>query len=118
MSEAVKSMLQWYKHTQVCYAHSADVTESGNLEQPADGSRGWNLQELIAPAKDIFCAGSNWVQIGTKATLLKAISTFTGIQAPILENVAEMSKASTAQKMSWASKTQTIKGSKTLRIVS
>jgi len=80
----------------VCYTQLADVTESGNLEQPESDcaksrwfTRGWTLQELIAPAKVIFFAGSDWVEIGTKSTLLKAISSITGIQAPILENVRE-----------------------------
>ncbi|EIW52001.1 HET-domain-containing protein [Trametes versicolor FP-101664 SS1] len=56
LSEAIKSMYVWYKHSAVCFAFLPDV--SGEDELAAEKSefrrsrwftRGWTLQELIAP---------------------------------------------------------------------
>ncbi len=60
LSESINSMFEWYKRSAVCYALLCDV----HGEEPlADGSgfaqsrwftRGWTLQELIAPEIVVF----------------------------------------------------------------
>ncbi|KAM0420630.1 hypothetical protein ACHAPT_011546 [Fusarium lateritium] len=57
LSEAINSMYQWYRDSVICYAYLEDVTDT----LPAKGTsskgfaesrwftRGWTLQELIAP---------------------------------------------------------------------
>jgi hypothetical protein len=57
LSEAINSMYQWYQAAHVCYAYLEDVPADG---QPSDMprsrwfTRGWTLQELIAPQRVIF----------------------------------------------------------------
>ena len=56
LSEAINSMFQWYKDSHICYAFLDDVDsglEEAQLKNPLENSRwftrGWTLQELIAP---------------------------------------------------------------------
>jgi hypothetical protein len=54
LSEAINSMYQWYKNSQICYAYLEDVSLSTlgetRLEKSRWFMRGWTLQELIAPS--------------------------------------------------------------------
>lgn len=46
-------MFAWYKAAQLCVVHLADVTDPEDLEQFGKSvwfTRGWTLQELLAPA--------------------------------------------------------------------
>lgn len=74
-------------------------------------SRGWCLQELIAPKRLLFYNlrpnGSKCQVIGDKAGLVKTISAATNIDAVILEHKAPLSTMSVAQRMSWASNRKT-----------
>jgi hypothetical protein len=68
-------------------------------------TRGWTLQELIAPSIVIFL-DKEWHEIGTKSSLQRMISEVTSIPANILlEGRPEY--ASIAQRMSWASRRET-----------
>jgi hypothetical protein len=56
LSEAINSMFQWYKDSNVCYAYLSDVTGRGDRDQVLGEfarsiwfDRGWTLQELLAP---------------------------------------------------------------------
>lgn len=66
-------------------------------------TRGWTLQELIAPATVEFYA-QDWTRIGTKEELSHVLSQITGIDEPTLKgrDVKEVSVAK--RMMSWASK--------------
>ena len=66
LSEAINSMFRWYKEAEVCFAYLADVPT--NCDLGADDSafrksrwhtRGWTLQELIAPDFLIFLS-TDW----------------------------------------------------------
>ncbi len=110
LSEAINSMFRWYRDAKVCYAYLADVSVL-SLDPAAmevfRGSRwftrGWCLQELLAPETLVFY-DRDWKEIGTKQGLQTEISIFTGIKE---EHVSNPMSASTAQKMSWASKRKT-----------
>jgi hypothetical protein len=68
-------------------------------------TRGWTLQELLAPLSIIFF-NKDWKELGTKASLAKEISTITGIpRVVLLMNSKE--EFSVAQIMSWAAKRET-----------
>lgn len=56
LSEAINSIYQWYQNTDLCYAYLANVPSgSGTAFQESRWfSRGWTLQELIAPKHVIF----------------------------------------------------------------
>lgn len=100
-------MFAWYKCSTVCYAYLEDVSSTSSTLKPDGGvsrwySRGWTLQELVAPLKVDFYDKS-WHKIGTKWSLRQEISSVTGIDEldPIF---FEHGRTSVAQKMSWASK--------------
>jgi hypothetical protein len=77
----------------VCYAYLADVSSSNALNSRSGKesefsrsrwfTRGWTLQELIAPSVVIFL-DQEWQEIGTKLSRQGAISASTGIPARIL----------------------------------
>ena len=103
LSEAINSMYRWYKASAVCYAFLSDVYTN----ELVDGSsmwftRGWTLQELIAPQKVVFY-NQSWSKLGTRKALSAKLSKWTSIHISILRG-APPSEYSIAQRMSWASK--------------
>jgi Heterokaryon incompatibility protein (HET) len=112
LSEAINSMYRWYSTADVCYAYLSDVPSTGDPNAPGSDfsrsrwfTRGWTLQELIAPSVVIFF-GSDWKEIGSKSGLRKAIIDTTGIHLDIILG-GTTEEASIAQRMSWAAKRET-----------
>ncbi|PYI01511.1 ankyrin [Aspergillus sclerotiicarbonarius CBS 121057] len=101
LSEAINSMYQWYLKARVCYVFLADVTSMDDFANSQWFTRGWTLQELIAPKEMIFY-NKYWEKLGTKQTLWKEIEARTGIPASALERKQNLERISIAQKMSWA----------------
>ena len=65
-------------------------------------TRGWTLQELVAPKHVIFF-DRDWKVIGDKISLQKELSARTKITGMFLLQTNNISKASIAQRMSWFS---------------
>lgn len=65
-------------------------------------TRGWCLQELIAPGKLEFYA-SGWSDMGTKFSLCQQLEEMTGIPRDALLGRKPLSEYNAAEKMSWAS---------------
>ncbi|KAE8363541.1 hypothetical protein BDV27DRAFT_129784 [Aspergillus caelatus] len=105
LSEAINSMFAWYQEAEVCYAYLADVPRV-RFEESRWFTRGWTLQELIAPREVIFYDG-NWKKLGDKASLGTRISQCTRIPESILSGEKALDTFSTAQRMSWATERQT-----------
>jgi hypothetical protein len=110
LTEAINSMYRWYQNAAVCYVYLSDVQSSevscdSSFEESAWFTRGWTLQELIAPANVEFY-NCTWHILGTKESLKDAISEITGIGVAILEG-ADPEGLSVAKRMSWASKRTT-----------
>ncbi|KAI1741052.1 HET-domain-containing protein [Xylaria scruposa] len=107
LSEAINSMFRWYRNANVCYAYLCDVFDDfeSNLAGCHWITRGWTLQELIAPSKVVFYS-SEWKTFGTRSTLLSHLATATGIDKSFLAG-RSLDEASIAQRMSWAAKRQT-----------
>lgn len=63
-------------------------------------SRGWTLQELLAPSELIFY-NKHWDYIGTKHEHARALAQITGIKAEYLVGVKNFRAACIATKMSW-----------------
>lgn len=115
LSEAINSMYAWYRESAICYAYLIDVKrvehptlEAGkrNFDEVEFGAsrwftRGWTLQELIAPSEVIFYSG-DWHYLGRKSFHKDVISSITGIDVRILAG-ADPSLIAVARKMSWAS---------------
>ena len=111
LSEAINSMYRWYKDAVVCYAYLADISVSvGRTDSPRKKlresrwfTRGWTLQELLAPEFVTFY-DRDWIDVGTKHSLQHLISDATGIDT---SHLFEPGPASAAAKMSWASSRET-----------
>lgn len=69
-------------------------------------TRGWTLQELIAPSDVVFCDRS-WREIGTRESLSDDIAAITGIDAGLLRMERKPADFSVAQRMSWAATRRT-----------
>lgn len=120
LSEAINSMFKWYQRSQICYAFLEDVEQpSINLPDMRGAcnasernfttsrwfTRGWTLQELIAP-KEVVFYNKNWVSIGEKGTSSELIKKITGIDTFILEG-GPLPEVSVGRRMSWAVDRQT-----------
>lgn len=106
LSEAINSMYRWYFESVQCYAYLLDVNDIGDFERSEWFTRGWTLQELIAP-EDVYFVDKDWKVFGTKAGLCTQISKCTGIPETVLTGSAEINSASVAQRMSWAARRKT-----------
>jgi hypothetical protein len=109
LSEAINSMFRYYQNAQVCYVwlrdvqhRSLDDTGPMTFRSSAWFTRGWTLQELLAPRLLIFYDRS-WTEIGTRQSLEETIASITGITLPL----DDWRSKSVAQKMSWASRRKT-----------
>ena len=107
LSEAINSMFSYYQKAGKCYAYLADVpSKVSTLTRSKWFTRGWTLQELIAPHTVIFYS-SDWVQVGTKWTLHDVLAQKTGIDVGILTGEKSLESASVARRMSWACNRET-----------
>ncbi|KAL7623180.1 hypothetical protein AAE478_006861 [Parahypoxylon ruwenzoriense] len=112
LTESINSMFRWYRDAAICYAYLTDVPEDverseieKHLAKSRWFTRGWTLQELIAPLKVVFYSAA-WQPVGTKSELSACISAITGIEETYLSG-ANLDRASVAQRMSWASRRRT-----------
>lgn len=118
LSEAINSMYQWYAKSKRCYVYLHDVhtSEFPRVQEerlrefngwPKWFSRGWTLQELVAPS-DIHFFNREWSNIGTKNTLTKQLSKITRIPDYVLtDGLSSHRRSSVAQIMSWAADRRT-----------
>ena len=118
LSEATNSMYRWYENAKVCYAYLHDVpdphfpTASDDERYPGFNgwpewfSRGWTLQELIAP-NDVQFLNKNWQSIGDKRMLAPTLAAITGIPEHILMYGLCGNRPCVAQVMSWAANRKT-----------
>ncbi|KAI5366152.1 putative heterokaryon incompatibility [Septoria linicola] len=132
LSEAINSMFVWYQEASECYVYLEDVpsVDKPNWTDVPAGfresiwfSRGWTLQELVAPACVLFC-DQQWQLFGHRASdhaaidsvvdkrdegttlgrdLTPYISKITGIPERVLRRPASYKEYSVAQRLSWAS---------------
>ncbi|KAI0686542.1 hypothetical protein C8Q76DRAFT_308051 [Earliella scabrosa] len=107
-------MFQWYALSGVCYAYLHDVPSGNGLLDAAYFpfrlsrwfTRGWTLQELIAPRFLMFMS-NDWVPLGTKASLSDVVESITGVDAAVLTFSRDIADVSVARRMSWASSRHT-----------
>ncbi|KAH7068507.1 heterokaryon incompatibility protein-domain-containing protein [Paraphoma chrysanthemicola] len=128
-SESINSMFKWYRDAQVCITYLSDVEMRSPPLPPRQGgihttppgppnhtifkrhdgrtpsewfSRGWTLQELLAP-HDMRFFDMNWNYMGTKTSLAREIQAITRIDATYLTGERDFRQACIAVKMSWLS---------------
>lgn len=109
LSEAINSMYKWYQKSAICYAFLSDLPSSLELQQEAFRqcrwwTRGWTLQELIAPSSVRFY-DQNWRWYGNRSDLAVEIKSITGISPRAYGR--PLNDFSVAKRMSWASRRTT-----------
>ena len=113
LSEAINSMYRWYGNARVCYAYLHDVDGSSFPTKKDNGkyaksngwpewfSRGWTLQEMIAP-QNLQFFNKDWRAIGNKNRLAETLEEITGVPGHILADGLEGNRPCVAQIISWA----------------
>lgn len=118
LSEAINSMFRWYEGSGKCYAYLHDV-DADKLPTKRDDekfgqfdgwpkwfSRGWTLQELVAPSVVQFF-NQRWQPIGNKNLFAHTLKEITRIPSCILQYGLDADHLSVAQIMSWAADRKT-----------
>ncbi|KAH8698212.1 heterokaryon incompatibility, partial [Phaeosphaeriaceae sp. PMI808] len=119
LQHAINSMFRWYQNAEKCYVYLEDVpgpgTDTGgwshhaswglSLQKSRWFSRGWTLQELIAPRiVDFF--SKEWGFLGNKSSLERQISEITNIPVPALRG-SRLDRFSITERISWGERRQT-----------
>ncbi|KAK1757807.1 hypothetical protein QBC47DRAFT_377014, partial [Echria macrotheca] len=114
LSEAINSMFRWYRNAKICYAYLADVSAevipehdepSASIAKSRWFTRGWTLQELIAPSELEFFS-DDWKKLGSRQQLCDLVTAASGIEQKFLCG-EPLQTASIAKRMSWAANRQT-----------
>ncbi|KAL4077406.1 heterokaryon incompatibility protein-domain-containing protein [Scleroderma citrinum] len=118
LSEAINSMYRWYENSKICYTYLHDVDveffptgPNGKKFPKSDGwpewfSRGWTLQELIAP-RNLKFFNKDWKLVGTKEELAGDLNKITRIPEDVLKHGLTSNRPCVAQIMSWAANRKT-----------
>jgi hypothetical protein len=117
LTKAVNSMFRWYRNAEKCYVYLSDVSTSDSNAETCQSAwetdfrqsrwftRGWTLQELLAPTSIEFYS-SQHRRLGNKQSLARLLHGITGI--PILAlHGHPLDKFSVNERMTWAAKRQT-----------
>jgi hypothetical protein len=116
LSEAINSMFKWYRGAERCFAYLPDVSTSRcfDISVPeVDAAfrrsrwftRGWTLQELIAPSSVEFFSLEGEL-LGDKKSLERQIHEITGIPINALRG-SPLSEFSVEERKSWATRRTT-----------
>ncbi|KAM5348880.1 hypothetical protein ACJ41O_008703 [Fusarium nematophilum] len=128
LGEAINSMFKWYQDAAVCYAFLEDVSArhrdcsekaackatEGVMQPTTAGvgltnsrwfTRGWTLQELIAP-RNVEFYDREWNMIGEKQSMVSELRTITGIDTFVIQG-GPLEQVSIARRMSWAAHRET-----------
>ena len=121
LQEAINSMFRWYQNAVKCYVYLTDVStkkrkasdSSEYTWEPAFRSskwftRGWTLQELIAPTLVEFFSKDREL-LGDKKSLEQHICDVTRIPSKALRG-SPLAGFSATERMSWAETRQTTRG--------
>jgi hypothetical protein len=136
LSEAINSMYRWYEASRVCYAYLEDVpSEQDPFDLPSAFqrsrwfTRGWTLQELLAPTKIVFFS-VDWkpvfnpkvvhyiassgqpmseeerraLWLANKKTYVGLLSLIAKIPRDVLSGQVPLPSVSAASKFSWAAR--------------
>jgi len=111
LSEAIISMFRWYQNARICYVYLSDISITDDNEalqqatwEPAFRrcrwfTRGWTLQELIAPRCVQFFSKEGRY-FGDRESLERQIQEITGIAIQALRG-SDLAQFSIADRMAW-----------------
>ena len=111
LSEAINSMCRWYQRSQACIVYLSDISKEGDfhldkqLETSRWFSRGWTLQEYLAPAHLVFF-DREWEPIVTRGRLKSSRFSFTArlptTRTECQATIVDVKSTALATKMFWA----------------
>jgi hypothetical protein len=115
LTEAINSMFRWYYESTKCYIYLSDVLRNAvntndlaweaAFQESRWFTRGWTLQELIAPTSVEFFSKEEGL-LGDKSTLERYVREITGIPAKALRG-GPLSDFSIAVRTSWVGRRKT-----------
>lgn len=121
LSEAINSMYRWYQGSEICLVYLEDAKiGADDLQDSSDESlmrlirdsrwitRGWTLQELLAPRSVSFYS-EDWSYIGksNEYRIRHLLAEATGIDIGVLSGDIATHEVSVANRMRWASRRKT-----------
>ena len=113
LQEAINSMFRWYAEANVCYLYLQDLNCPAvsdlwreNFRASTWFTRGWTLQELLAPPELLF-HDTDWKRRGSLRDLVEDVSIVTTIGTDVLLHKRPLETVSVATRMSWAADRQT-----------
>jgi hypothetical protein len=112
VQEAINSMYRWFSDAVKCYAYLSDVsadttTDDQDLSRTLRlaitksrwFTRGWTLQELVAPHSVVFFSVEG-TRLGDKQSMEDQLSEITGISVEVLRG-RPLSEVTIEERMSW-----------------
>lgn len=119
LQEAINSMFRWYQNATKCYVYLSDVSSDAVgvndefSQRPWESdfrksrwfTRGWTLQELLAPASVEFFSKDGEI-LGNKKSLEQLIGEITGIPVKALQG-SPLSSFSITERISWQESRET-----------
>lgn len=122
LTEAINSMFAWYRDAARCYVYLSDVSTSSlasslisstpaqkhwdrAFQQSRWFTRGWTLQELVAPVSVEFFS-TEGERLGNKYSLVQELHGITGISVEALQG-SPLDQLSVDERMSWVGQRET-----------
>lgn len=117
LSEAINSMFRWYQKSRLCLVYLSDVSVEGLDESQQHQAikksrwftRGWTLQELIAPSwLEFYDVAGKFLKF--RDTLAREINEITGIPLELLGRVGvelDLNSYTVEERLSWGESRQT-----------
>jgi hypothetical protein len=119
LSSSIQSMFRWYQNATKCYVYLSDVSKKmANADDTSTEftwestfrsnrwfTRGWTLQELLAPSIVEFFS-QEWKKLGDKTSLKSLIKQITGIPCEALDG-APLCRFSINERLRWKGDRQT-----------
>jgi Heterokaryon incompatibility protein (HET)/NACHT domain len=119
LTEAINSMFSWYQKSEKCYVYLSDVSfdiSHQDYQNPKPEwqaafkksrwfTRGWTLQELIAP-KSVEFFSLDWKRLGDKRSLQQQIHDVANIPIPAILGET-LSQFDITERFRWSEKRET-----------
>jgi hypothetical protein len=114
LDESIRSMFRWYRNSTICIVHLAQSESVGDILHDEWTTRGWTLQELLAPYRIKFF-NKHWVLMAggdndikwEETELGKILERATGVPHDALRRKFVPSPSKVDERMSWAAKRKT-----------
>lgn len=114
LEESIRSMYRWYESSKICFSYLADTDSLEDMERDRWFTRGWTLQELLAPERMKFY-NRDWMPLSihtndkSSVEIISIIEKVTNIDGPSIASFRPGIGRGVAHKMAWAATRRTTK---------